>query len=43
MASFTVEDFSLRRLAVATPKTIEARAKTLRAALDVDGPSTRRG
>jgi sugar/nucleoside kinase (ribokinase family) len=43
MASFTVEDFSLRRLVMATPKAIEARARTLRAALDVDGPSTRRG
>jgi sugar/nucleoside kinase (ribokinase family) len=41
MASFAVEDFSLRRLAAATPKSIEARARTLRDALDVGGPSRR--
>lgn len=41
MASFTVEDFSLRRLVKATLKNIEVRARTLREALDVDGPSRR--
>ena len=41
MASFTVEDFSLRRLATATEKEIEKRARTLREALDLNGPSRR--
>ena len=41
MASFTVEDFSLRRLATATEKEIEKRARKLREALDLNGPSRR--
>jgi sugar/nucleoside kinase (ribokinase family) len=41
LASFCVEDFSLKRMATVTPKAIEARARALRDALDVDGPARR--
>jgi sugar/nucleoside kinase (ribokinase family) len=41
LASFCVEDFSLKRMAGVTPKAIEARARALREALDVDGPARR--
>jgi len=41
LASFCVEDFSLKRMATVTTKAIEARARTLREALDVDGPARR--
>ncbi|HYV86653.1 MAG TPA: PfkB family carbohydrate kinase [Patescibacteria group bacterium] len=42
LASFCVEDFSLRRLTAITFKSIEARARALRDTMDVNGP-TRRG
>jgi sugar/nucleoside kinase (ribokinase family) len=42
MASFCVEDFSLRRLSTVSEKAIEARAAELRGFLDVDGPSRKR-
>jgi len=42
MASFCVEDFSLRRLAAVSEKGIEARAAELREFLNVDGPSRKR-
>jgi sugar/nucleoside kinase (ribokinase family) len=42
MASFCVEDFSLRRLVAVNEKAIEARAAELREFLDVDGPARRR-
>jgi sugar/nucleoside kinase (ribokinase family) len=42
MASFCVEDFSLRRLVAVNEKAIEARAAELRDFLDVDGPARRR-
>jgi sugar/nucleoside kinase (ribokinase family) len=41
MASFCVEDFSLKRMTAVTAKEIESRARALRHALDVDGPSRR--
>jgi sugar/nucleoside kinase (ribokinase family) len=41
LASFCVEDFSLRRLATVTTKGIEARARALRDSLDVEGPARR--
>src|SRR5262245_45623912 len=41
LASFCVEDFSLKRLVTVTEKGIEVRARALRNALDVDGPSRR--
>ena len=41
MASFCVEDFSLKRLLAATPRAIEARARELREALDVDAAPRR--
>jgi sugar/nucleoside kinase (ribokinase family) len=41
LASFCVEDFSLKRLATVTNKAIEARARALRDALDVEGPARR--
>jgi len=41
LASFCVEDFSLKRMVTVTPKAIEARARVLRDALDVDGPTRR--
>ena len=42
LASFCVEDFSLKRLVEVGEKEIEARAGMLRDALDVDGPAKRR-
>jgi hypothetical protein len=42
MASFCVEDFSLRRLATVSEKAIDARVAELRGFLDVDGPSRKR-
>jgi sugar/nucleoside kinase (ribokinase family) len=41
MASFCVEDFSLKRLAALNDRSIEARAKEMRAFLDIDGPKRR--
>jgi sugar/nucleoside kinase (ribokinase family) len=41
LASFCVEDFSLKRMTSITPKAIETRARALRDALDVDGPARR--
>jgi sugar/nucleoside kinase (ribokinase family) len=41
LASFCVEDFSLRRLTGITIKSIEARARTLRDTMDVNGPARR--
>jgi sugar/nucleoside kinase (ribokinase family) len=38
MASFCVEDFSLKRLAAVNDRGIEARACEMRAFLDIDGP-----
>jgi len=39
MASFCVEDFSLRRLAVLTPETIEARSRDLKEFISMDRPT----
>jgi sugar/nucleoside kinase (ribokinase family) len=41
LASFCVEDFSLRRLTAITFKSIEARARALRDTMDVNGPARR--
>jgi sugar/nucleoside kinase (ribokinase family) len=41
LASFCVEDFSLKRLTGITIKSIEARARTLRDTMDVNGPARR--
>jgi sugar/nucleoside kinase (ribokinase family) len=41
MASFCVEDFSLKRLAAVNDRSIEARSKEMRAFLDIDGPKRR--
>jgi sugar/nucleoside kinase (ribokinase family) len=38
MASFCVEDFSLKRLAAVNDRGIEARAREMRAFLDIEGP-----
>jgi len=39
LASYCVEDFSVRRLVAATPESIEARFRELRDVLSLDGPS----
>ena len=41
MASFCVEDFSLKRLITVTPRALEARAKELREFVSVEGPKAR--
>ena len=41
MASFCVEDFSLKRLISVTPRALEARAKELREFVSVEGPKAR--
>jgi hypothetical protein len=41
LASFCVEDFSLKRLAALTPRGIEARARELRDFVSISGPRPR--